>query len=862
MAAVNDAKIIISADADGVVTASSKANSALGTIKTAAMELYAKVMLVKKAFDWSKELTQLAGHAQAAEYAFAAMAESQGVNGAQLLADLKTQTQGTIDQSGLAQEALKALAADIPAELITGLGGASEVASRLMGTTVEEAFNSIIDSVATGMPKALKKTMLITKDELAALQAAAPSMEVGDFQKEMAHIAVIEGIIKGYKMQQEAIELLTTQQQRYNAAWKEFKETVGDIIAAVFPPILGFFQLVWSGLLRVSQGIYYMIAGIGKLISLIPFLGSVGEKIKNFGLINAQSTGKLSWNSANKGLINMGIIDGAPIKQKYTRDQYDQALSDQKKWLADMKLQASKAGIYKAQAEELKAQMELERQHYEQSKLYIDMETSNVERLYKNRTSLLQQEDEATKMHTEMEKAYYEILYKGAVISENEYSRYKDMMMQRDLDNRADFINRSVELDRQYYAQKAETLIKSYIGESDMIQKELELTKQYYEALRNEASTKKNSLGKEGYTAELKKITEQETAAMEKLRTQAEKADIEYYKNRTDLAEQSIQKEIAAMNTWRNALVSAYKDALTAARQYDDKARAIGDMIAANNRQYQQIFFPAKTAKEQYEADWKNMQELLRLENFNMFDEKATNSTIQEILGFMSKYKDFKNNQNGLFPDGEDSSIRIRELKESFSELQNKLSGMKADNEALRNSMLMWSDDLAVKMAAADQSVAALNAEMVTLNNQILNIAPLKLDTSGFEASIRAAINQVSQLNSMLNGQTFLDTNPYVPPGYDPGTGDYIGDGTKDEASPIVPTYIGVSSAVHAHARTQDNIATHAGAMSRAGVINITLPKIEVQGVNDPGELARRLVQPLRRELKRLDHINGKKYGT
>jgi hypothetical protein len=343
----NEVKIIITTDASGAVTGFKQVGDAATgsmkkieadtssfseTVKKHWLAITATAVVAYAAINKAAEYAKLGAGAQQAEEAFRALAESHKMNADSILSNLRRVTAGTIEDSALMQRALKAISLDLPEKVIVGLGEAARVAARTMGVSVKEAFDRIYDSIATGMPRALKATMLITKEEMANLNKAfASGLDPGQFQGIMAQIVAVNAVIKGFEMQsRHSFDNASEVIQRHEAAWNDLKETIGKITIVIFPILLGTLQWIMSNFFLISRAIW----GASEAFAYLMANMTSGESQKGWERAMqwahdaAAAAKELQEASLKKGAQNLGLEPVTPDK-KYTKVQYDAALKQQ-----------------------------------------------------------------------------------------------------------------------------------------------------------------------------------------------------------------------------------------------------------------------------------------------------------------------------------------------------------------------------------------------------------------------------------------------------------------------------------------------------------------------------------------------------
>lgn len=212
----------------------------------------------------ASEYMQIGAKALQAQQSFEAVADAYNVSASKIIENMRRVTKATIDESALQQKAVKALAADIPAEYLEGLSKAAVVGGRIMGTSVEQSFEDVIDAISSNMPRSLKRMTLLTKEEMAAINKAFSA----GFE-EIANTAMTQFVIKNaeekFKKLKAEVDSAAENMQRFNAAWKELTETMGKVEIAVFPKVWDFFKMLGIGVAGTAEAVLSIAAGMIKI---------------------------------------------------------------------------------------------------------------------------------------------------------------------------------------------------------------------------------------------------------------------------------------------------------------------------------------------------------------------------------------------------------------------------------------------------------------------------------------------------------------------------------------------------------------------------------------------------------------------
>lgn len=239
----NQVTIVIGADGNAAITgikqvgdavdnlpnktgkASSGMKSHLETVKTAWLEVYAKVELVKQAMDMAKEYRLMAAQAEQAKETYASVAASFGIDASKMMEDMKRATKGIIDDSDLAQQALRGMMLGLKQDEVVGLMEAARPAARVLGVEYKQAMEMLITAVGGGVRAMgpLVQAGLVSKDMFKLLQQAE---QEGIETQGLYNIVVAQGQINMARMSDEALNTYE-KMQKMNAQITEIKETIG-----------------------------------------------------------------------------------------------------------------------------------------------------------------------------------------------------------------------------------------------------------------------------------------------------------------------------------------------------------------------------------------------------------------------------------------------------------------------------------------------------------------------------------------------------------------------------------------------------------------------------------------------------------
>jgi hypothetical protein len=170
-----------------------------------------------------KEFTLLGAKALQAEESFQLVTSASGIMADQLIADMKRVSAGTVDDSDIMQKAVKGIVLGLKDNEMVRIMEAARISARVAGEDVKTAYENITDAISTGMPKALKRYGLITKEEMALVNAA---LKAGVADVDLYSIAMMNAEIQAGKFG----EVHTTAAENiqiFKAALNDAKESIG-----------------------------------------------------------------------------------------------------------------------------------------------------------------------------------------------------------------------------------------------------------------------------------------------------------------------------------------------------------------------------------------------------------------------------------------------------------------------------------------------------------------------------------------------------------------------------------------------------------------------------------------------------------
>lgn len=249
--------------------------AAWSAAKAAWVEALAVIYALKKAWDFAQDAAMYKERAQA----FHNMAASMGVDGRQLLAELKRLSRGTISEFQLMEKAGTAMSMDIPAERLKGLMNIARATAKVTGQTVEQAFSDISLGVARQSKMILDNLGIIVQVEKAnndyAKAIGKVASELTDAEKKQAFLnatmAAGEKIIKRVGIE---AETTAEKMQRWKAQWKDISIEIGKVSLTTLHVI----DLIISGAsTAINWAIRSVTYTLSQFFGLLAKIPKVGE---------------------------------------------------------------------------------------------------------------------------------------------------------------------------------------------------------------------------------------------------------------------------------------------------------------------------------------------------------------------------------------------------------------------------------------------------------------------------------------------------------------------------------------------------------------------------------------------------------
>jgi hypothetical protein len=145
---------------------------ALATLKSSWLEITAVTVAAGVAISKAMDYMELGAKAEQAEASFRALATGAHESADQILAELQRVSAGTVFNSEIMQKATKAMMLDFSGDQITQMMEMARQGARMTGEDVGQVFDKLIDSISTGMPRALRQYGLVTKEQGAVVTQA------------------------------------------------------------------------------------------------------------------------------------------------------------------------------------------------------------------------------------------------------------------------------------------------------------------------------------------------------------------------------------------------------------------------------------------------------------------------------------------------------------------------------------------------------------------------------------------------------------------------------------------------------------------------------------------------------------------
>ncbi len=138
----------------------------LGEMRTSFLDASAKVYVAWQTLKKAIEFAEIGARAQQVEESFRLMTRSMGVDGDQLITDMKKVGRVFAEETGLMTRAMRLLVEGVSPEDIVGLMEASVVASRKMGVSVQDAFDRVSEALIRLQTRGLKSAFPMDQEAI------------------------------------------------------------------------------------------------------------------------------------------------------------------------------------------------------------------------------------------------------------------------------------------------------------------------------------------------------------------------------------------------------------------------------------------------------------------------------------------------------------------------------------------------------------------------------------------------------------------------------------------------------------------------------------------------------------------------
>ena len=244
-------------------------------------------MAVNKAMAWA----EIGAKAQQAEDSFRIVAAASGESADKIIADMKRAAQGTVDDSDIMQKAVKGMVLGLKGDEMVKIMEAARVSARVAGEDVKTAYEAITNAISTGMPRALKKYGLATKEETAIVEQA---LKAGVTEINLYELAMRNAGIQAAKFG--ALNATSAEGvQIFKAQVQETTEAIGKFVVEVVTKAYGVLKTFAALLTYIAAPIAYITGGqeawnaaLASADDLLRQVGDLtGENAKKAGEANA-----------------------------------------------------------------------------------------------------------------------------------------------------------------------------------------------------------------------------------------------------------------------------------------------------------------------------------------------------------------------------------------------------------------------------------------------------------------------------------------------------------------------------------------------------------------------------------------------
>jgi hypothetical protein len=281
-----------------------------------------------KALNIASEFIKEAAELQKTAAAWESVTVKMGVNGRQLLEQMKVASRGTVSEIDMMMQGIRANVMGIPMENLPRLMEIAKAAARGMGQTTSFMFESIVLGIARQSRLILDNLGIIVSEEKVYEEATARlGHELSDTEKKQAFLNEVlkqgQSIIDKVGSSTDSLSDII---ERGDAAWKEFKGNLGSFIAIVAGPTLQFWADFISVLNRAATQSAETKAAVEDLnkvaASKIPNPETPNEKLLNFELDNLkQYSAELESVRNEYGATNDVLIAMFQAGAKFSTDE-------------------------------------------------------------------------------------------------------------------------------------------------------------------------------------------------------------------------------------------------------------------------------------------------------------------------------------------------------------------------------------------------------------------------------------------------------------------------------------------------------------------------------------------------------------
>lgn len=361
---------------DKAKNSATRATNTFQTLKGSYLEFTAKAASAYMAITKAMEYMDQGAKAEQAEDSFRTLADVSNESANKIIENMKRATNSTIDDSAMMQKSAKAMMMEFSGDKIEKMSEMARYGARTSGENVAQVFDSIVDSISTNMPKALKQYGLITKEQMKIInQAMAEGVDGIDlYSLAVANLAAQQAKM-GPLVENDAEKL-----QQYRAQIEDFTETIGKLMLIAAGEGL---QLLPAVALFISSG------DISLLEDYIKKLGDVDDSQKK-----VTETNKAAAEENRKNIENQIKAAQAAVAQKKTEldtmkalnKEYFTSQEENIKSITEI-LKAAGDDEYTITLEYLKKREALNAEYYTRTKKEIELEAAARQKADRDKVS-------------------------------------------------------------------------------------------------------------------------------------------------------------------------------------------------------------------------------------------------------------------------------------------------------------------------------------------------------------------------------------------------------------------------------------------------------------------------------------------